>query len=57
MEFQTGCFLHQAPQHYIQLLGTDANGCSASDTVSIGVWNLPLVDAGADQDRFVQEIR
>ena len=29
--------------------GTDANGCSASDTVSIGVWNLPLVDAGADQ--------
>jgi len=29
--------------------GTDANGCSASDTVSIDVWNLPLVDAGADQ--------
>ena len=29
--------------------GTDANGCSASDTVSVGVWNLPLVDAGADQ--------
>jgi len=29
--------------------GTDANGCSASDTVSVGVWNLPLVDAGTDQ--------
>jgi len=29
--------------------GTDANGCSASDTVSVGIWNLPLVDAGADQ--------
>jgi hypothetical protein len=29
--------------------GTDANGCSASDTVSTSVWNLPLVDAGADQ--------
>jgi len=29
--------------------GTDANGCSGSDTVSIGVWNLPIVDAGSDQ--------
>ena len=31
------------------VMGADANGCSASDTVSIGVWDLPLVDAGADQ--------
>ena len=31
------------------VIGTDANGCIDSDTVSIGVWSLPLVDAGADQ--------
>ena len=31
------------------VIGTDANGCIDSDTVSIGVWSLPTVDAGADQ--------
>jgi len=31
------------------VIGTDANGCIDSDTISIGVWSLPLVDAGADQ--------
>ena len=31
------------------LTGTDINGCEDTDTVTIGVWALPPVSAGADQ--------
>lgn len=37
-----------AVQTQYNLIVTDANGCSDTDDVTVFIWNLPTVDAGAD---------
>jgi hypothetical protein len=42
-------FVPETEEDYI-VIGTDTNGCVDSDTITVGIYDLPIVSAGPDLD-------